>query len=267
MEQESYGTKKELLKIAWQRFIEMGELMPGVRPVVVRSWFRCKKSGLDPYSWPKKSLHNIDNPGDLMMSIERDQAIIKSTLEQTLTWFNTEALLLLVHNSGVIVESVGNLSFPFLPLLQKGQLISEEIFGTFGPVLALQGEELVEVQGYEHFLANLHPYHSVAVHFFLQDELWILGAILPMEQSGPQALGLVQAAVQILDIKVQPPALPFYDRRNVVPLAQLERLEIIKALEVNEGDLVQAALMLGISQTTLEKKIEVYDIELKRRTD
>lgn len=263
MEQVSRPRKIELPKLAWRRFIDMGELMPGVRPAVARSWFRCKKNGLDPYGQPENGLHNTESLDDIMVRFERDKSAINPILQQTLTWLNSEAVLLLIHNSRVIIETLGSLSLPFPALLQKGQLISERIFGTFGPALALQGEEFAEVRGYEHFLASLHPYHSVAVHFFIQDEPWLLGAILPLEQSGPQTIGLLQAAGQILSLKIQPPSPPVYltdDRQDVIPLEQLERMEIIKALEICAGNITQSALMLGVSRSTLYSRIRKYGI-------
>ena len=42
MEQVNREQKTSLLQVAWQRFTAMGELMPGIRPVIARSWLRCK---------------------------------------------------------------------------------------------------------------------------------------------------------------------------------------------------------------------------------
>jgi transcriptional regulator of acetoin/glycerol metabolism len=260
-------TKIERLKLAWQHFADKGELMPGVRPVIARSWFRCKKYGLSPYEQPIISLHNTENQADLTAKLNWEQAVVTKVLKQCLTWLNSQALLFLIHDSGLIVDAVGSLAPPFLPGLQPGQVISEKVFGTFGPALALQGEEMVEVLGYEHFMSCFHDFRSAAVNLLNNDESWLLGVVLPLEESGPQVLGLLQATAQILNIQLQksttPDVCPSSNKRqDVVPLADLERLEIIKALEVCEANITHAALMLGVSRNTLYNRMKKYGIEV-----
>lgn len=47
---------------------------------------------------------------------------------------------------------------------------------------------------------------------------------------------------------------------GVVPLAEMERREILKALEFTKGDRMMAAHLLGIGRTTLYRKLKEYQI-------
>lgn len=270
MEQVNREQKVELLKVAWQRFTEMGELMPGIRPVIARSWLRCKRYGLNPQGQPENSLHNIEGQGDYSAKLEFTEDILGPVLKETLAWLNSEAIVLLIHNpSNTIINAVGNLPFPFASFFTEGQLVSERIFGTFGPALALQGEKQIEVIGAEHYLAFLQPYHSVAINFLVNNEPWLLGAVIPLEKSGPQTLGVLQAVTQILNLKLHSSSLhvnPSAEKGDIVPLEKLERMEIIKALKVCQGNISQAALRLGISRSALHNRIRKYNLDLKDLT-
>ena len=182
MEQVNREQKVELLKVAWQRFTEMGELMPGIRPVIARSWLRCKRYGLSSQGQPERSLHNTEDPGNYLAKLEFKEDILGPVLKETLTWLNSEAIILLIHNSSrTIMEVVGNLPSPFALFFNKGQLVSERVFGTFGPALALQGEKQIEVIGAEHYLVFFNL--TILATFFI-NEPWLLGAVAPWKGAG-----------------------------------------------------------------------------------
>ena len=46
----------------------------------------------------------------------------------------------------------------------------------------------------------------------------------------------------------------------VVPLAELERQAIMRALEYTKGDRLTAATLLGIGRTTLYRKLKEYEL-------
>ncbi len=46
----------------------------------------------------------------------------------------------------------------------------------------------------------------------------------------------------------------------VVPLAELERQAIMRALEYTKGDRLTAASLLGIGRTTLYRKLKEYEL-------
>jgi two-component system response regulator HydG len=47
----------------------------------------------------------------------------------------------------------------------------------------------------------------------------------------------------------------------VIPLAEMERQAILRALEYTKGDRVMAAHLLGIGRTTLYRKLKEYGIK------
>ena len=71
--------------------------------------------------------------------------------------------------------------------------------------------------------------------------------------------------------KPQPPAIPITGAQNppssepnqIKPLWQVEKQAIINALEIFNGDKVQAAHSLGIGKTTLYRKLKVYGITIE----
>ena len=52
------------------------------------------------------------------------------------------------------------------------------------------------------------------------------------------------------------------DSRPILPLPELERLEILRALRHTRGDRTAAALLLGIGRTTLYRKLKEYGVEV-----
>jgi DNA-binding NtrC family response regulator len=60
-----------------------------------------------------------------------------------------------------------------------------------------------------------------------------------------------------------PPGMAFTnDREPIQPLADLERREILRALEFTKGDRVMAASLLGIGRTTLWRKLKEYQVAI-----
>jgi two-component system response regulator HydG len=62
------------------------------------------------------------------------------------------------------------------------------------------------------------------------------------------------------DLPIKQGAGPFSDTQRIVPLAEVEKQTIIRALERLNGDKVTAARMLGIGKTTLYRKLKEYGI-------
>jgi transcriptional regulator with PAS, ATPase and Fis domain len=59
---------------------------------------------------------------------------------------------------------------------------------------------------------------------------------------------------------VEPVSSPSHDSQAIVPLVELERREILRALNFTKGDRVMAASLLGIGRTTLYRKIKEYNV-------
>jgi len=118
-------------------------------------------------------------------------------------------------------------------------------------------------------LANGRPVEPC--HFLLENEDWPL-----FEEEAPQSAALVEeahanalaasAAVQDVDAPrsgeyAPAPGVPAGENRMqgaVIPLHEMERIMILKGLEVTSGNRTQAADLLGISVRTLRNKLNEY---------
>jgi transcriptional regulator of acetoin/glycerol metabolism len=153
---------------AWQRFVNMGELMPYIPAPVARSWFRCKNRGqlavqLLPGQLPKE-------PGSMETNIPLGKAF-QQTFSSLDPYLRSEELLLaLVDPRGVLLEWQGTHRFIVGGSLQKGMLLQEETLGTMAVSLALKETDTFFVQGAEHFCSCYHQIASFAAPIMKQNE-------------------------------------------------------------------------------------------------
>ncbi|NLL19158.1 MAG: hypothetical protein GX262_09045 [Clostridia bacterium] len=153
---------------AWQRFVNIGELMPYIPAPVARSWFRCKNRGqlavqLLPGQLPKE-------PGSVEPGITLSKAF-----QQTFTLLTPflrleELLLALVDPRGVLQEWQGTHRFIVGGSLQKGMLLQEETLGTMAIGLALKEKNTFFVRGAEHYCSCYHQVASFAAPIMKQNE-------------------------------------------------------------------------------------------------
>ncbi|SDF93977.1 sigma-54-dependent transcriptional regulator [Desulfovibrio legallii] len=104
-------------------------------------------------------------------------------------------------------------------------------------------------------LANGRPVEPR--HFLLQDEDWPLFEDDAAPEPAPQA---VSAAPDAAPAESAPPAAAQSAATigSVIPLHEMERIMILKGLEVTSGNRTQAAELLGISVRTLRNKLNEY---------
>jgi transcriptional regulator with PAS, ATPase and Fis domain len=80
---------------------------------------------------------------------------------------------------------------------------------------------------------------------------------LPAPELAPTPAPHIQA---FFPVPAQQPQAPALSTQPVVPLAELERQAIIRALEYTKGDRLSAANLLGIGRTTLYRKLKEYEL-------
>lgn len=270
--------KFDLNKKAWQRFTEMGELMPGVRPVIARSWFRCKKHGLKPFAALNKGAEfPASNPGAELIEgqkllpdekeilINEKEGVNKtpvqwetiiSVLERVYAWLGLEeVLLVLLHENHTVLARWGHIR-PIGPSdWQVGETLKEEKYGTIAPVLLQPDINSCQVIGAEHFLACFHDYHSLAVNLRLPELNLGLCVVGPLGKLGPQAEGLCLAAEELLQLRLaekhKEGTLPVTLNSPSLPLAKVESLAILEAHEKFSGNISQTAEALEMGSNTL----------------
>jgi len=87
------------------------------------------------------------------------------------------------------------------------------------------------------------------------------GAAVPASDRHWQTLSNLHSAVSNSNaVPIPPGYATTLDPSPIVPLAELERREILRALEYTKGDRLMAANLLGIGRTTLYRKLREYKV-------
>jgi two-component system response regulator HydG len=74
------------------------------------------------------------------------------------------------------------------------------------------------------------------------------------------AASIVRAARATTFLRAVPPAAPEPGNEDIIPLEEMERRAIIRALEVTGGDVPVAAARLGVSRATIYRRAERYRV-------
>lgn len=86
------------------------------------------------------------------------------------------------------------------------------------------------------------------------------GVVVPMDRHWQTLSNLHSAVASPNAVPIPPGFASTLDSSPIVPLAELERREIMRALEYTKGDRVMAANLLGIGRTTLYRKLREYKV-------
>lgn len=267
--------EQSITKKAWQRFVEMGELMPGVRPIIARSWFRCKRYGLNPFgSFPVAGRPAPEDTPESRPAFcagmtndreSRTAQVIEPVLQRLYEWIGVpETMVLLADQALTVMACCGRLRPCGNSPLPQGIVLQLQEHGAFAPILLEEQASCCEVVGAEHYLACLHDYHSIAVKIPLFGQQTVLAVIAPCGQLGLQAKGLLLAAGEILQLELQYNTM--HSTEKQYNLAGLERRAVIAALGQCSGNISHTARLLGISRNTLYNKMHKYGIEFANGT-
>ncbi|WP_227764352.1 hypothetical protein [Zhaonella formicivorans] len=271
--------KLDLNKKAWQRFTEVGELMPGVRPVIARSWFRCKNYGLKPFTaldkgaeFPASNSGAELIEGEKLLPDEKEIPINKkegvnktpvqwetiiSVLERVYAWLGLEEVLLVLLHNHTVLARWGQVRPMGPSYWQVGETLREEKYGTIAPVLLQPDISSCQVIGPEHFLACFHDYHSLAVNLRLPELNLGLCVVGPLGRLGPQTEGLFMAVEELLQLRLAEKrkggTSPVTLNSSSLPLAKDESLAILEAYDKFSGNISQTAEAVDMGSNTLRE--------------
>ncbi len=206
----SYPYDRQALLAAWQHFVEHGYCDPStIDPVVLRSWHRCRQSGLDPCS---PSLI-ASFTGDALLELQHahfDQIAIGRPFMEDIYQFVGEqgVTVYMTDRELCILDSVGDPSLHELLAsrgISCGARLAEEGIGTNAAALALSEGVPVQVVGPEHYCESLHLFTDTAapIHSPTGEMLGVL-EIITLESDGhPHTLGIVMAAARAIENQLQ----------------------------------------------------------------
>jgi transcriptional regulator with PAS, ATPase and Fis domain len=206
-----YNSAKVLT--AWKAFVGKGLLMEGnLRPEIVRSWLRCKKQGLDPWSvdFPKPSK-------ELLQQKQVENHIILEKAHPVLEY------LLAVFNCNISISDSLGFIFDFVTPLDFyprtfGTFIEEEITGNGSITIVIQEKKPFRLEGYEHYRAVSQGYSGVSAPIILLDKIiGVLTITNPFASLPEYALDSCIEGAKIISELVQ----AGYDDRRLLSTAQI----------------------------------------------
>src|SRR5690606_4246853 len=121
---------------AWQRFVQMGELVPSVPAPIARSWLRCKNRGQLPIQLLPGRLPAAEEPPACPPELAKAFPAAFQELEDYLAV--EELLLVLLDPKGVLVDWQGNSRLIASDTLAPGMCFDEVAVGTMAMSLTLE---------------------------------------------------------------------------------------------------------------------------------
>lgn len=196
------------LQEAWERFVNDGELDPGMDPVVAISWQRCapRLNPRKPPQWAYLSPSTLP-----LSSVQHSflRLVARPVMEDIYQFIEGSGnLLLLTDSSACVFELLGDpgieeamRSLGFKP----GAFLDEGRIGTNAFALAMAESFPIQIVGPEHFLMAFHGLHSVAapLHDPAGNPIGAIGMLRKQTLPLPASLGIVFAAAKAIENQLQ----------------------------------------------------------------
>lgn len=251
---------------AWNEFVNRDKVLPGVSPMIARSWQRC---------WPRvnptqkvqfKTL-NADHLLAAQVASFDLISISRPVMEDVYQNIeHTNVAIVLLNGTGYILDIVAEpetLESLKGAGVRIGVLFTEEQVGTNAFGLALIERMPVQVIGPEHFCQHFHGLAEAAAPIFeiTGRPLGVLGLLAPIPDFQSQSLGLVTVGSKAIEAQRQADMLladynSQLDELNVMVDTITEGILVLNS----EGTLIHinraAAQMLGMpSRNLVGKKV------------
>lgn len=254
---------------AWNEFVNRDKILPGVSPMIARSWQRC---------WPRvnpaqkvqfKTL-NADHLLAAQVASFDLISIARPVMEDIYQNIeHTNVAIVLLNGTGYILDIVAEpetLESLAEAGVRIGVLFTEEQVGTNAFGLALIERMPVQVIGPEHFCQQFHGLAEAAAPIFeiTGRPLGVLGLLAPIQNFQSQSLGLVTVGSKAIEAQRQADMLladynSQLDELNVMVDTITEGILVLNS----EGTLIHinraAAQMMGMPSRNLVGK-EIGDV-------
>ena len=186
----------EMLK-EWERF-QRGEAVDAgvVRPVILRSWERCRALGLDPDRVARPAL-----TADAMRELQKQKAelieVAGSIMQRLYEPVSTSrSFITLSDANGVVLHALWNSTAGYsVPHLAPGNIAAENSSGTNAIAICLVEKKAVETRGAEHFCRSLHNWFCSAAPVWHKGRLeGVLNVTLPADSFHHHTRGMMETA-------------------------------------------------------------------------
>jgi len=192
----------------WETFISTHKLLPGVPPMIARSWERC---------WPRMSpdqqteLKHL-SPNHLLSAQVQNfylLSIARPIMEDIHQFIeNSDSAIALANPAGYILDILGDqpmLDFARQAGITIGGLLSEAEMGTNAFSLSIRERFPATVVKAEHYRRQFHVFADYAAPIFdpTGKPLGTLGILTKAERYHPHGLGLVVAGARAIEAQRQ----------------------------------------------------------------
>ncbi|OLO39034.1 hypothetical protein BTR23_10895 [Alkalihalophilus pseudofirmus] len=161
---DEFVTLDQNIKQKWERFQNNECSLAPMEDLIINSWHRCKKHGINPYT----SISRPPVQGNLLTEKkEQNRDLLDATLPIINGHFqeNCDLVWDVVDSEGIVLETVASREY-----IKKaegincipGQNFSEKSIGTNATGLALINNQTVQVFAAEHFVQEFQPFVSSA---------------------------------------------------------------------------------------------------------
>jgi len=204
------GSRAAETLVVWERFVQSGEIEPGVLPPEVEaSWLRCREAGVDPEA--PRATRAMDPAAFVALAAQkRDLIQVAKPFMENL--FNLVAassfVVLLFDEQGYLLETVGDpariLASQDLNL-NKGACWTEAEVGTNGVGTSLVLGRPFQVSGPQHYCRKHHQWTCTGAPILDQGArtIGLLELSGPVDGTHVHTLGLVMAAVEAIQHELE----------------------------------------------------------------
>lgn len=189
---------------AWKRFIYNNDLdARHLRPIIARSWQRCRCSGVDPFVPSGIVL----SAAELKEKLEKNSALVAVAapfMKVLLKTLGHRFIILLTDSDACVLEVFGKpevLAEVNKKRIGKGAILGESVVGSTAMGLAILEKRPIQVVGKEHYCAMFHGWTCSAAPIFDPSGqlLGVLDVSGPQEKVHPHTLGIVIAAAKAIE--------------------------------------------------------------------
>ncbi len=223
IENGSSGKSEEEFLGEWKAFVYKQQLLPGVQPIIARSWKRCWAK-VNPFQ-PARSVHLNEDYlfSSQLVSFDLLSVALPILEDVQQNGENTSTAILFANTAGCVLNIYGDSDM--VESLEacgvvKGAILTEELVGTNAVGLALAERMPVQVVGYEHYVQAFHQFGTAAAPMFdlTGHPLGVVGIFTLWEKYHPYALGLATVTAKAIEGQQQADVLMREQNSNLAEL-------------------------------------------------